>query len=463
MTNMPPDFQPPEDNNLGPIEQKRAGTNWLPFILGGVVLLAFICALVFVIFAVFYFRAEIPTQSAELTPTPADIVTYQESSEESGSPQDSFASAALVEALELDANPSDQLYEMASPDYGIHAFLFWRPEIASRDLNFIADAGFTWVKQEFAWREIEGAGKGIFNWDNADRMMDQIGEHNLKVIARVGVQPEWAGGGYPEIGPPDNYQDFGDYLFALAERYKGRIQAYQIWNEPNLAREWGEHPPSPVEYTALLKVAYEAIKKADPQAYVISAGLAPTTRHDQVAMPDIYFVQGLYDAGAAPYFDLLGVHAPGYKAPPEMDPGEIARDSNFSNPGDHARGVPEELRRVYGFRHVEDIRAIMVANQDVDKRVAVLEFGWTIDNRPDSPYSWHGVTTDQQAEYLVNAFQYAKTNWQPWIGVMTIIFWPHPDWKEGVDEQWYWSIAISHSPDEAWPHPSYWKLHAMPK
>ena len=85
---------------------------------------------------------------------------------------------------------------MTSPDYGIQAFLFWRPEVADRDLGLIQDAGFRWVKQEFAWREIEGAGKGVFNWDNTDRMMQQIDQYGLKIIARVGVQPEWAGGNY---------------------------------------------------------------------------------------------------------------------------------------------------------------------------------------------------------------------------------------------------------------------------
>ena len=44
---------------------------------------------------------------------------------------------------------------------------------------------------------------------------------------------EWAG------PPPQNTDDYVDFLAATAARYKGRIAAYQIWNEPNLAREWG--------------------------------------------------------------------------------------------------------------------------------------------------------------------------------------------------------------------------------
>ncbi|MCG3206877.1 MAG: hypothetical protein FOGNACKC_00476 [Anaerolineae bacterium] len=327
---------------------------------------------------------------------------------------------------------------MSSPDYSLQAFLFWQEEIADRDLKLIQDAGFRWVKQELPWRELEGAGKGQWQWATADRIMDQIDAHNLKVIVRLGAQPAWASGSValPEVSPPDDLQDFYDYVFAVASRYKGRVEAYQVWNEPNLAREWGNRPPNPAEYTALLKMGYQAVKAADPDAIVISAGMAPTTRNDDYAMPDIYFIQGMYDAGAAPYFDALGVHAPGYKSPPEIDPAEVAADPTLNNND----SGPEELRRVYAFRRVEDLRGLMVQNGDEAKKVVVLEFGWTIDPRPDSPYYWHAVSETQQDKYLQRAFQYAQEHWQPWIGVMNVIYIADPRWTLD-DEQTYWSVV----------------------
>jgi hypothetical protein len=346
---------------------------------------------------------------------------------------------------------------MTSPDYGMQVFLFWRTEVADRDLGLVKEAGFRWVKQEFAWREIEGAGPGVFNWTNPDRVMDQIDAHGLNVIARIGVQPEWAGGNYPQVGPPDNYQDFANFLTALATRYQGRIDAYQIWNEPNLAREWGDRPPNPVAYTQLLKVAYQAIKAADPKAYVISAGLAPTTRWDDIAIPDTVFIQGMYDADAAPYFDLLGAHGAGYKAPPETDPDVVANDPVLNN---HDPS-PSQLRRIYCFRHVEDVRAVMVANGDANKRVVLLEFGWTTDYRPDSPYVWHAVSDQEQADYLVRAYKYAKENWQPWIAVMSLIYMPDSQWGK-KDEQTYWSIIYPGYPDLR-IRPAYIQLKGMPK
>jgi len=80
---------------------------------------------------------------------------------------------------------------------------------------------------------------------------------------------------------------------------------------------------------------------------------------------------------------------------------------------------------------------------DQDKRVAILEFGWTTDNRPDSPYYWHGagagISEALKGQYLERAFRYARDNWTPWIGLMTVIYMPDRDWTKDT-EQFYWSI-----------------------
>ncbi len=328
--------------------------------------------------------------------------------------------------------PSGSPPRMASPDYGIQAFLWWRPEVAHRDLGLIRDAGFTWVKQWFAWRDIEGKGKGQYDWSTADRIVDQVEEFGLNLLVRVDHAPDWAG------PPPGNIDHFTDFLTAMATRYKGRVYAYQIWNEPNLAREWGNKPPNAAEYTQMLKKAYTALKAVDPNIIVITAGLAPTTELSKRAVPDTKFVQAMYDAGAKPYFDMLGVHGAGYKAPPEMDPAQVATDPNYYNVGDP--NCPGDPCRIYCFRHVEDLRQIMVNNGDANKRVVVLEFGWTRDERPDSPYYWHRVKDQfEQGDYMVRAYKYAKAHWQPWIGVMSLIYMPDAQWTPN-DEQYWWSV-----------------------
>jgi hypothetical protein len=347
----------------------------------------------------------------------------------------------------------------------MQAFLWWRAEVAQRDLELIRYAGFRWVKQDFSWREIEGLGKGRFDWSITDRIVDQAERESLRLIVRLDSEPTWASGRvYPNddkviMSPPRNYQDFADFCYAVASRYKGRIAAYQIWNEPNLAREWGGQAPSPADYTRLLKAGFEAIKRGDEAAYVITAGMAPTTRNDHVAMPDTAFVKQMYAAGAKPYFGFLGAHGAGFKAPPELDPAEVSTNADYYNKGDV--NCPGPACRIYCFRHIEDLRQIMVDNGDQKKKVVVLEFGWTIDSRPDSPYAWHAITEAQQADYFVRAYQYAKQNWQPWIGVMSLIYMPDIDWTES-DEQYWWSIAIPNYP-QFYPREAYNALQAMDK
>lgn len=333
--------------------------------------------------------------------------------------------------------PASGPVEMLSPDFGAQAFLWWRPEIADRDLTLMANAGFRWVKQWFAWKDIEGAGKGQFDWSTTDRIVDQVEKHGLKLLVRVDREPRWAG------PPPYNAQHFADFLSALMTRYRGRIHAIQVWNEPNLAREWGNRPPNPRQYVQLLKTAYQAIKAADPNVIVVTAGMAPTGTCCDIAMPDTDFYRQMYRAmggNSDGYFDMLGVHGAGYAAPPELSPDEAA--ANKPQYGGE---------RFFAFRHIEDIRQIMVENGDANKRMVVLEFGWTTDPRPNSPYYWHGagagITEEIKADYLRRAYEWAKNNWQPWIGLMSLIYMPDVDWTP-EDEQYWWAIMEPSQIDE---------------
>lgn len=336
--------------------------------------------------------------------------------------------------------PKAKPLKMNSPEYGAQAFLWWRPETADRDLGLMRDAGLTWVKQIFAWQDIEGAAKGSFNWGNADQAVFAANGKGIDLLARLDNAPNWAAPGCnnpskKQMGPAKNMQDWVDFLGAFVTRYKGRVRAYEIWNEPNLAREWCGRPPNPSEYAALLKASYSKIKSIDPSAIIISAGLTPTTQSNAEAIPDQQFVEQMYSAmgnRSDGYFDVLGVHAPGFKAPPETSPDDIARNPQY-NHGEGAAG------RIYGFRHAEDIRKIMVARGDSAKQIAILEFGWTSDTLHPA-YSWFQVDDQTKGRYIVNAYKYAKANWSPWIGAMFVIYMGNPDWTKDTEEYW-WAIT----------------------
>lgn len=146
----------------------------------------------------------------------------------------------------------------------------------------------------------------------------------------------------------------------------------------------------------MLRGAYGAIKSADPDAIVVSAALAPTTRYDETSVPDLIYLRSLYGATVKGFFDVLGVNASTFSAPACMDPQQVAEDATFTHDD---QTLPVEGRRVYAFRHVEDVRSIMVDRGDAAKPIVVL-----------------AMSPATQAE----AFACAGERWSPWIGFLTV-------------------------------------------
>ena len=337
-----------------------------------------------------------------------------------------------------------------SPAPALHTSQWWEITVQQRDLDLVRDSGFRWVKQIFPWREIE-VEDDVFDWTQADQFVENALDRKLFIVARLDREPAWAltspANASVENTPPSDYAQFEAFCYEIAYRYRNKIRAYQVWNEPNLAREWGGQPPNPDDYVRLLAHCYNGIKRGDPAAIVISAGLAPTGTGLPEALPDEEFLRRMYAAGAARYFDMLGVNAPGYKAAPWLSPEEAAAAPDLGG------------QRWAAFRHVEDVRRIMVEAGDATKQIAILEMGWTLD--PVHPeYAWFAVSEQQQAEYLSAAYHWAHDHWQPWIGIMTTIYIPDQHWTED-DEQYWWSVVVP-----GWPHTdyreAYWALVDLP-
>jgi hypothetical protein len=223
---------------------------------------------------------------------------------------------------------------------------------------------------------------------------------------------------------------------ALAARYRGRVAAYEIWNEPNLNYEWGYLQPDPAVYTALLQAAYRAVKAADPQALVISGGLATTGDGSATAMGDLAFLQGMYDAGAQGSFDALGSH-----------PYAFGHDPDYQD----AWGT--SLARVVQQREV------MVRNGDAATPIWITEAGWVLHT------SWNlveheavAVDEAQQADYLTRAYQKVRTEW-PWVAAMFLFnldFSSVPWYPAAEPMRWY---AIL-NPDRS-PRPAYTNLKSQ--
>src|SRR5579884_2797743 len=342
--------------------------------------------------------------------------------------QDIFAARLVPRPIPAGPRPN-MPYRAASPEYGINLFIWNAPAATAAHLQRVTALGFQWQKTRIPWAVVEPR-KGQFNWEETDRVIQASNNAGVKVIARVDVTPRWARPDDNPHGPPLNYADYSDFIYALVSRYRtgstyGRLHAIEIWNEPNLSKEWGNQPVNrqqAADYTRLLRGAYQAAKRADPNVTVISGALSPTGWNDDTARPDDVYLHWLYEAGFASWFDALGVHGAGYGSAPETVPMSVAR---YPHPS-------------FYFRRIEQLREIMVQYGDADKQIWVMEFGWTTD--PINPaYAWYRVTEEEKGDYLVRAFRMARERWAPWIGVMTLWTMPDPRWTPQQEEYW-WAI-----------------------
>lgn len=309
--------------------------------------------------------------------------------------------------------------------YSVQTFLWWDDGSTGMILDWVRMMQFTHIKHTFAWRDIEPRPE-VWDFFNSDRIMDAVEEKDLRLIVRLTDAPEWASANPPGDGavdtPPTDLDAWGRFCETIAGRYAGRVAGYQIWNEPNLSREWGGQPPDAAAYVELLRVCGEAIRRADPDAVLISAGLAPTGQHDDLAHRDDLYLQAMYDHDFQQHIDVVGVHAPGYSEP-GYGPDEAERDG---------RG------RWATFRRVEDLRKIMVANGDAGRQMAILEMGYTTD--PANPvYSWFAVSEAEQARLMVAAYRYIAEHWRPWVGLVSAIYIAKPYWTPD-DEEFWWSF-----------------------
>ena len=141
-----------------------------------------------------------PRSLASVTPSPAaDSRTYGRSSSADGDGRSEANRGRAATRRRLRPPPHRSAKvdgSMGSPDYGVQDFLWWRPEVADRDLQLTKEAGFNWVKQLVSWQDVEGAGKGQYDWTNLDRIVGQAEQPGPKLIVRVSQDPDrpfWAG------------------------------------------------------------------------------------------------------------------------------------------------------------------------------------------------------------------------------------------------------------------------------
>jgi hypothetical protein len=313
-------------------------------------------------------------------------------------------------------------------------------------LNMVKNAQFSWIRLQVQWSHIEPA-QGQYDLLPLDRIINAANGAGVKIIASVVKAPGWADS---TGGIPADPTAYAATMKMLAARYQGKVQAWEIWNEENLASETGG-TVDVGRYVNLLKAAYPAVKAGAPNTIVLFGGLTPTGVQDpSIAIDDVQYLRQVYQYNGGEvkaYFDDLGAHPGSNNNPPDtMWP---------DNPGP---GPGWQNDPSFYFRRIEQLRQVMIDNNDAAKQIWLTEFGWTTANQAPG-YEYGAQNSDQnQADYLVRAYQIARNQW-PWIGVMSVWNLNYSVISSPSDEKSPWSVLNSD-----WsPRPAYTALKEMPK
>ncbi|GAA2070660.1 cellulase family glycosylhydrolase [Williamsia deligens] len=241
---------------------------------------------------------------------------------------------------------------------------------ASADLSAAAAAGVGSIRLPVFWAAVQPFGPDTFTWSVVDRLVDTARSKGLQVLASVGGSPPWAAD--PTVtGPYSAPRDVGAwdrFVGALAQRYRGRIAAYEIWNEPNSSMFFAPRVDASL-YTRLLRDAHRAIRAADPDATVVAGALGTVVDTTTTSDP-VDFLRQMYADGAAGSFDALSVH------PYKYDLGLGQAWAIPDSPG----------------RQIAEMRRLMGDHGDGGKKMWVTEYGL--------PTSAVGV--DRQARMLAD-------------------------------------------------------------
>ena len=293
--------------------------------------------------------------------------------------------------------PPQQQVQTRLPKLGVHTRLTDEVEQSKiqRTLEMVREMGAAWDVEYFPWNYIQRNGPKDWDWAHADLVVNHAHQQGLHLIVRLDGVPDWA---RPRLMTahsllmPQRYADFARFASAFAQRYRGKVDAYVIWNEPNVDYEWGYRKPDPAGYADLLRAVYPRLKQADPQALVLAAALAPNGEHSNQALDDLDYLQQLYAAGGGKFFDGIAAHAYGWQHPPDEAPS------------------PDQIN----FRRVELERQIMVENGDAAKQVFITESGWN-----DYARWVRGVSPEQRIDYTVESVKLASQ----WDWLAAICLW----------------------------------------
>jgi hypothetical protein len=292
-------------------------------------------------------------------------------------------------------------------------------------MDGVKASGAKWIRLDINWEVIQYLGPSSYNWTPWDNVVSAARVRGLNVLGLILHTPPWARpAGTTDAYNPTNLTDYATFAKAAVTHFSPQgVHAYEVWNEPNIVNFWAPGP-DPARYTQMLKLAYSAIKQADPTATVVSAGLSPYGSYGQTDsqhMNPVTFLEKMYANGAAGSFDAVGWHPYNY-------PGGL---------GFYGWSAWSQMSET-----LPSARSVMIANGDGAKQIWATEFGAPTGSTSNS------MTEAAQAQLVTDS--YAKLKSWAWAGPAFF----HSYRNEGTNlaniEQNYGIIRYDWSPKPAY-------------
>ncbi len=337
-----------------------------------------------------------PTLTATVTPAPTATATPTPTA--TATPTPTLTPSPTSTPTPVRAGPLQ---------FGIAAHLFYTAR--RLPLQRASEAGFTWIRQQIHWKDLEGP-PGHYAWGELPAVIDAVDAAGLRLLITIVRAPAFYSRG--TYGMPDNPERLGNFVEALVRRFPGKIHAIEIWNEQNLAHENGGRVTleDAGRYVELLCVAYSRIKAIDPSITVLAGAPSSTGITDaRIAVDDTAYYSAMYAYRSGMIRDCMdaqAVHPGGAANPP---------DTLWPINPSTARGWTDHP--TFYFRHVENVRRLMVVHGLSDIPIWITEFGWATRNTTPGFEYGNQVSFEQQAEYIVGAMRLTEEQY-PWVEAM---------------------------------------------
>ncbi len=139
------------------------------------------------------------------------------------------------------------------------------------DFDVLRRTGTKLLRVGIGWDAIEEQ-PGRYNWRFWDSMVQAAEREGVTLLPYVCYTPKWAAQKKSDFWrePPRNLDRFGDFMFAIARRYRGKVKAWELWNEPDNRDYWRG---SAKQYATMFAHAARSVRRADSNAVIVMGGL----------------------------------------------------------------------------------------------------------------------------------------------------------------------------------------------